>query len=47
MEPSVVVALIAAAAVVALLVRGQQSAPEPEPAPVRADDEFRSTLRRG
>ncbi len=46
MEPSVVIALIAAA-VLALLARGQQSAPEPEPAPVRVDDDLRSTLHRG
>jgi hypothetical protein len=47
MEPSVVVALIAAA-LVALLVAGQQPAPVPEPAPVRVDDDnFHSALRRG
>jgi hypothetical protein len=32
--------------VIALLVAGQQPAPEPEPAPVRVDDDFHSSLRR-
>jgi hypothetical protein len=39
MEPNVVVVLLGLAALVALLARGRQSAPEVQPVPVRIDDD--------
>jgi hypothetical protein len=39
MEPNVVVVILGAAALLALLARGHQPAPEGEPVPVRVDDD--------
>jgi hypothetical protein len=39
MEPNVVVVLLGVAALLALLARGRQSAPQGEPVPVRVDDD--------
>jgi hypothetical protein len=39
MDTNVVVVLLGAAALLALLVRGRQHAPEAEPVPVRVDDD--------
>jgi len=44
MEPGVVLVLVAAALAV-LLARGQQSAPEREPVPVRVDDDTSPSAR--
>jgi hypothetical protein len=39
MEPNVVVVLLGLAALLALLARGRQHAPQAEPVPVRVDDD--------
>jgi hypothetical protein len=45
MEPNVVVVLLGAAALLALLVRGRQPAPQSTPVPVRVDDDPPSRRR--